>query len=272
MTFGRDSVSVVIPFYDSMGTIERALESVARQTVLPSEIIIVDDASAPQEHRALEEVLKRAWGTPVRLLTLPENVGPATARNVGWDAASGEWIGLLDADDAWHERHLELQLDAAGSGTIMVGSASTLATSAEWMQLPVADNPSVDRVSLRDLLVHNIFSTSGVLIRRITPARFTPGRRYAEDHELWMRLAAEGRVLKIRSPLVAHFKEAVGAGGLSGRVGPMIRGEYGTYALLLRDGVLTRTEFVLGITILSIRVVRRLVLLEYRSMMRRGPL
>ena len=102
------SVSVIIPAYNSASTIIRALQSVASQTLAPLEIIVVDDASTDTT-RDLTTTFASSSSIPVRVLTQTTNSGPSTARNAGWDAATGDYIAFLDADDQWHPRKIELQ-------------------------------------------------------------------------------------------------------------------------------------------------------------------
>lgn len=83
-------VSVVIPVLDDAVALERCLAALAVQTVAPHEVIVVDngctDDSAAIAHRYGARVLSE----PVR------GIGAATAR--GYDAATGDFIGRLDAD------------------------------------------------------------------------------------------------------------------------------------------------------------------------------
>ena len=102
------SVSVIIPAYNSASTIIRALQSVATQTLAPQEIIVVDDASTDTT-RDLVANFASSSSIPVRVLTQTTNSGPGAARNAGWDAATGDYIAFLDADDQWHPRKIELQ-------------------------------------------------------------------------------------------------------------------------------------------------------------------
>ena len=102
------SVSVIIPAYNSASTIIRALQSVTAQTLTPLEVIVVDDASTDTT-RDLVASFASSSSIPVRVLSQTTNSGPSAARNAGWDAAVGDYIAFLDADDQWHPRKIELQ-------------------------------------------------------------------------------------------------------------------------------------------------------------------
>ena len=85
-------VSVVVPVYNGRQTIGGAVECLLRQTHPAHEIIIVDDGSVD----GTAEVL-RPWADRVRVLSKP-NGGPASARNLGVRAATGEFIAFTDSD------------------------------------------------------------------------------------------------------------------------------------------------------------------------------
>lgn len=97
--------SVVIPAYNAGATLTRTLDSVLAQTWPAHEIIVVDDGSSDNT----EEVVA-AYGDRVTYLR-QKNAGPSTARNRGVEAASGEWIAFLDADDWYYPGRLQAHAD-----------------------------------------------------------------------------------------------------------------------------------------------------------------
>ncbi len=102
-------VSIVLPVYNASATLPAALQSLKQQTFDDFEVIVVDDAS-PDDSRAIAQ----ADGDPrIRVIARETNGGPGAARNVGFDAALGRWITLLDADDRYRPRRLERLVGAA---------------------------------------------------------------------------------------------------------------------------------------------------------------
>lgn len=260
------SVSVVIPYYNSSDTIERALASVAAQTVPVTEVIIVDDCSATKHREALDVLRAEDASPPVRVIHQQSNQGPAAARNRGWEAAEGEWIAFLDSDDSWHPRRLELQCRALSPRTLMISADSLVLSSDE--QPPVSadiEETPAERLGLGRHVVRNPHTTSSVLLRRDLPARFTAGRFHAEDYELWIRVAALGEVLTLRTPLAHFHKDPFGTSGLSSQIWQMIVGEHHTFVLLHRDGVLSLPQFMVAELIMVARIGRRLALRTARS-------
>ena len=116
-------ISAVIPAYNSAAFISDALASIRHQTFPVDEIIVVDDGSTDN----IEEVVRSI--DPGIVYITQKNQGPSAARNRGIEAATGDWIAFLDADDQWTphkiknqllalERHPELQLIASDMAEI----------------------------------------------------------------------------------------------------------------------------------------------------------
>ncbi|MDQ3015336.1 MAG: glycosyltransferase family 2 protein [Bacteroidota bacterium] len=90
-------VSVIITMYNSESFVENAIQSVLQQEPhgLSIEIIVVDDGSTDASCQVVEKIKNQA----IRLISLPENMGQALARNKGLKEAKGQWIQFLDSDD-----------------------------------------------------------------------------------------------------------------------------------------------------------------------------
>jgi len=100
-TAPASAVAVVIPFYNGSAFIERALHSVAAQSMPAAEVVVVNDGSEPQEREFLHALQPRYGFT----LIDQENGGQGAARNAGTAAASAPYICFLDQDDFYLEHH-----------------------------------------------------------------------------------------------------------------------------------------------------------------------
>src|SRR5215831_4384156 len=102
------SITVLIDAYNYGRYIDDAIQSVLNQTLDASkyEIVVIDDGSTDDTPQRVE-----AFGDRVRYIR-KENGGQASAFNVGICAARGQWIALLDADDAWMPTKLSCAVDA----------------------------------------------------------------------------------------------------------------------------------------------------------------
>ena len=102
-------VSIIVPVYNAARYIAETIEMVNAQTYKDWELILVDDASKDDSVAVIENIIK-SQGKRIRLIRKNKNEGAAAARNSGIDAASGQYIAFLDADDIWKPEKLEKQI------------------------------------------------------------------------------------------------------------------------------------------------------------------
>ncbi len=246
---------MVIPCYRCALTIERAIQSVLDQTVLPREIILVDDFSndAGQTLAVLNNIQRLNVSLPVHIISLSKNGGPGTARSAGWDLAVQQYIAFLDADDSWHPKKIEIQwgwmsrhpdVALSGHGTTMIADSS--------LAPKILTEFAVQQISFNRLLVKNWFPTRSVMLRRDIPYRFTPGKRYAEDYLLWLRIAAQSlESWYIPVDLAYSFKQDYGESGLTADMWKFEIGELECYRQLYAQKAISRFT-LLGVISLSL--------------------
>lgn len=98
-------VSIIIPAWNAVRFLPRALDAALGQRGVSVEVIVVDDGSTDST-RALAR--NRATSDPrLRVLTHPTSRGPSAARNTALANARGDWVALLDADDSQDLGRLE---------------------------------------------------------------------------------------------------------------------------------------------------------------------
>ena len=232
----RLSVTVVIPCYRCRSTIERALSSVANQTHLPAEVLLVDDCSGDGTLEKLYELQRSHECGWIKIIALPRNVGPARARNRGWDSAKGEFVAFLDADDSWHPQKLQLQWNCmqAHQETMLCGHAVARASS--------APNPDIGGFTTRPIsstrmLFKNPIAPTSAMVRTSLELRFRDGHRHMEDHLLWMEIALGGHaVTRMDACLAYQYKAPFGEGGLSAQLWSMELADLRNYLLLQQSG------------------------------------
>src|SRR6266849_7928778 len=93
-------ISVIMPCHNASRWVAAALRSISKQTQSAHEIVVIDDGSTDNSVLEIERT-----SVPVKLLRVGFN-NAAAARNAGIEAATGDWIALLDADDVWYPNHL----------------------------------------------------------------------------------------------------------------------------------------------------------------------
>ncbi|MDY6820841.1 MAG: glycosyltransferase [Deferribacterota bacterium] len=100
-------ISVVIPVYNRIQPLIRAIESVLCQNYKHYEIIVVDDGSTVDIENSLEPYLHLE---NIKYIKLEINKGVSTARNKGIICSAGDYIALLDSDDLWLPFKLNYQV------------------------------------------------------------------------------------------------------------------------------------------------------------------
>jgi CDP-glycerol glycerophosphotransferase (TagB/SpsB family) len=105
-------ISLVVPIFNVDGYLWKTLQSIDHQTVQPFEVILVDDASTDYSRSiAQAHASDRDW---CRVIALPENGGLGNARNVGLEAARGDYVIFLDSDDWLSDDAIERITDRIG--------------------------------------------------------------------------------------------------------------------------------------------------------------
>lgn len=146
------TISVIIPAHDAAATLGETLASVRAQSRVADEVIVVDDGSSDDT-----AVVAAAAGAAV---VRQPNRGVAAALNAGLQAARGDLVAFLDADDFWEpdclraqERHLAARADCAGSvGRFSEFPCPTLAADVAARFVPRVNEPA--------------WLTGGMLLRR----------------------------------------------------------------------------------------------------------
>ena len=215
MTEPTISISAVIPAYNAEKYIARTLNSVLSQTVPVCEIIVVDDGSTD----ATAEVV-RSFGEAVTLIQQP-NAGVSAARNTGIQAAKGDWIAFLDADDEWLPEKIALQTENLTQNPDLVWTTGNYyeclcdenrrAEQCPQKKIKKLLNGKTYFESYFEAWQHYLWGCSDVqLIRRdvlIRAGLFPAGQKIGEDIDTWLRVAyLHPKVGFVAEPLaIYHF-------------------------------------------------------------------
>lgn len=186
-------VSLIIPCYRDAETLPRALLSVYRQTRPPDEVIVVNDCSP--ETDAIERAL--AAFPSVRYLRHDRNLGLAATRNTGIDAARGQILTFLDADDELHPQKIEMQVpfvdgNSAVTCTVQRVSTGELCPPA----VKYRNGGQVHRVSsIWKMRFSNYLTGASLMIPKalmVSVGGYDASLRSCEDYDLWLRLLESG--------------------------------------------------------------------------------
>lgn len=235
----QNTVSVIIPTYNRASLLVRALNSVLAQTVMPQQIIVLDDGSTDNTAKLL-----RAFA-PVVQYHVISHQGVSTARNAAVSFATENWLAFLDSDDVWLPHKLERQLALLDANP----TAVLCHTEEIWIRHGRRVNPmrkhkkqggDVYDLSLQRCMI----SPSTVLLRKDVFAAmggFDPSLAACEDYALWLKICAKYPVLLCEQALAVRY--AGHAGQLSQAYPAMDRFRVQALLKLLKQTNLSAAQY-----------------------------
>lgn len=185
-------VTVIMPAYNCVHTVEQSVCSIINQTMSDLELIIVDDGSSDQTFDLLMRLKQR--DPRVAVLRNDCNIGVAATRNRAIDMAKGKYIAFLDSDDTWKADKLEKQIALLNkeNGDLCFTSYDFVNVSG----MPISQPPYIvpEKTNYHDMLRENSIGLSTVLIRRDALQGIQFERQwFHEDYVLWLTLLRMGK-------------------------------------------------------------------------------
>lgn len=225
-------VSVVIPCYNCENFINKTVNSILNQTVLPKEIILIDDNSSDNTLKAIQELENS--NKIVKVFNFIENKGPSFTRNYGVDKSKGEYILFMDSDDIASPYLIEKSLQKLSNLNKQDKNKWVLSYTS-YIQIDEYDNiistiikgiqVEPEEILGYEFLRNIIITTSGVIIHKnifYEAARFNEELSYSEDWDLWLRVARLGGFSYVDEPLIKIRRRE---GSLSSKIKNMKKGE-----------------------------------------------
>ncbi|MFT5657535.1 MAG: glycosyltransferase involved in cell wall biosynthesis [Gammaproteobacteria bacterium] len=196
-------ISVVIPSYNRLDSLKRAIQSVLAQDSAVDEVIIVDDGSTD------DTALYVSQHFPQLRLVSQANRGVSAARNAGIKLAQYDWIALLDSDDSWHPDKLSnIRKAQAQHPAIELFHSDEI-----WIR----DGVRVNAMNKHKKTGGHIFmrclplcviSPSAVVLKRSLIASvgyFDESLPACEDYDLWLKICHQHPVHFIDQPLITKY-------------------------------------------------------------------
>lgn len=185
-------ISVIMPTYNRARVIEKAIHSVLNQSYKDLELIIVDDGSTDGTQEAVGNLTDQR----IRYIRCDENRGHSHARNMGIDAAKGEYIAFLDSDNVWVENHLKRRVDmleGSEKPALVFGNVEMLEEGVSRHIFPsgLRAEDAMDRAALiRLMCMGNQMDTNAVALSRECMAcyRFDESMNALVDWDLFLRI------------------------------------------------------------------------------------
>jgi glycosyltransferase involved in cell wall biosynthesis len=196
------AVSVIIPVYNGERFLGEAIQSVLDQTLLPAEIIVVDDGSTDATAQIVHDLAETA-PVPIRY-TYQANQGPAAARNAGIRRAKGDILAFQDADDLWvpqkQQRQVALLLAAEPPADIVTGLTQQFADGRDppsgGLPSPLP-RPYADFHLQSKLIRAQLFARLGLLDETLT---------FGEDIDWLVRAIQAGAILRAQQDIVVYYR------------------------------------------------------------------
>lgn len=198
------TITVLMSCFNAARWLDEAINSVLNQTFTDFEFIIVDDGSVDN---TLELIHGFSTADPRIVVIKKPNSGLSDSLNIGIQAARGEWIARLDADDICEPTRLERQivLASTNSNFVFIGSGLTIIDDV-GNKLNIYSYPSCHAALLQHLRTARKFPPHASALYRTKIVRDLGGYRSrihrAEDWDLWLRLSEVGELACLSEPLV----------------------------------------------------------------------
>ena len=204
--------SVVIPTYNRVNLLLRALASVWSQTLTDLEVVVVDDGSTDETSERLAGL-----GDRVQLIT-QANRGPGSARNLGANVARGKYVAFLDSDDLWFPWTLATFSELVcrhGTPSILSGKLVEFSDEAELENIraePIAADVFSDY--LASSRVPYFVGSNMMVLRRdafLNSGGFIDERVNCEDHDLILRLGLAPGFVQVLAPATIGWRRHAGS-------------------------------------------------------------
>jgi glycosyltransferase involved in cell wall biosynthesis len=215
------AISVIIPLYNKVQYIDRALDAVFGQSFTDFEVIVVNDGSSDGG----EEIVARRSSTESRLrLVSQPNAGPGSARNRAASLAGSPILAFLDGDDAWHRDYLRESVAYLAGATPEVASVTwgmmvypdAETTERDWRELGIPHGlfratPETPPQLIVAMLA-NMLPSSTVMRKAVFDelGGFYAHYRcvYSEDAYLYLKMLLRYPVLFDHRPLTIRYEDA----------------------------------------------------------------
>ncbi len=196
-------ISVIIPSFNRIQTLVRAIESVLNQHSVVDEIIIVDDGSEDDTAALVSQ------DYPNIKLIRQTNQGVSAARNTGIRQARFEWIALLDSDDSW----LPEKISGIRQAQQQYPEYRLFHSDEIWIRNGVRVNPMKKHGKnggwiFESCLPLCVISPSAVVLHRSllhTTGYFDESLPACEDYDLWLRICHAFPVHYIEHALIIKY-------------------------------------------------------------------
>ena len=177
-------VSIITPLYNAASFISETIQSVQNQGYQHWEHIIVDDLSTDTSLSIAEKYASR--DSRIRIIENTENLGAAVCRNKATEAAKGDYIAFLDADDLWYPEKLDKQVAYMRANDIDVSYSSYIQMDADGNSLKRRIKALPTLSYAKQLRNNYIGNLTGIYHAAIIGKIIAPELRKRQDWGVWL--------------------------------------------------------------------------------------
>ena len=209
-------ISIIMPLYNKVPYVRKAVKSVVGQTFADWELIVVDNGSTDGSG----DVVAGFSDPRIRMVRLEENIGPGGARNHGVSVSEATYICFLDADDWWEPTFLE---EMAGlierhSDAGIYGTGYYIVKNGRQRIAPIGVDEGFTEGEINYCQVYARtlcmpLWTGAVCMPRAVfdeSGGFPADIKLGEDFLLWVRIALKHKVVLLNKPL-SNYNQDVDA-------------------------------------------------------------
>lgn len=202
------SISVIITCYNEENFIADAIDSVLSQTAFDhiKEIFIIDDGSTDNSKSIIYNYINQSERIQY---IYQENAGLAEARNTGIKRCTGEWIALLDGDDAWLPNKLKEQIKVIEKYPDVGIVYSDCLKAPDGLLIQVNSYKYTDGIIQSKFFINDgpIFPSTALINFQcfLQLGLFDPNLKKAQDTDMWIRITGMFRIHHISKPLIKRL-------------------------------------------------------------------
>lgn len=169
-----NSITVVMATYNGERYIREQLDSIAAQTLQPTQIIIQDDSSNDDTVSIIQEYIPRL---PIQLEINRQNIGYIHNFELALSKASGDFIALCDQDDLWEATKLEQLLSNIGSSSLIYSNSLLIDSNGKSLNKTLADklhNHFISTHTSLSFVYDNCVSAHALMFRKTLLSQLFP--------------------------------------------------------------------------------------------------
>lgn len=195
-------VAILLGVYNGEATLARCLESIASQSYVDWQLVIVDDASTDDTRRILE-IWQQRFGGKLQVIRNDTNLGLTKSLNRGLARIMARYTARIDADDWWAADKLALQLGFLRQhrdyGVIGCNYRNVGLQGAKQVLMPQSDEAIRASIIRRNPFAHSCVVFDTKLVQSI--GGYDARVRYGQDYDLWLRCLPRTRLANLPDSL-----------------------------------------------------------------------